>query len=179
MPMVFGCVDGARELEGGNDHIEPTLGTPSRAAFEGGHFTAVAHYGRKAAWRDPAGNAWAVFGERGLSSPIHGADEELPFRLDEHRKLVLAPEARGVVSVFDSTSRKLTLACDWLNYFPVYYWHSGRRFLFGSHLKSLARLTGATFDFAGIVEFLRSNWCLNGRTVFDGIRRILPGQVVE
>ena len=117
-----------------------------------------------------------MLGERVLSSSA-GSDDEHPFRLDDRRNLVLSPEARGVVAVFDPTNRKLTIASDWLNYFPVYYWHSSRAFLFGSHLKQLSRLTGAAGDPAGIVEFLRANWCLNGRTVFEGIRRDSPRTV--
>ena len=88
------------------------------------------------------------------------------------------PGARGVVAMFDSHRKRLTIGTDPLNYFPVYYRESAGTFVFGTNLRTLIRTTGAAPDHAGIVEFLRKNWCLNGRTVAAGIQRILPGQKV-
>ena len=69
MPTVFGCVNAAEGIEGAlNSHIEQTPILPAYATFGGGYFAAIAHGGRKAAWLDQEGNAWAVFGERVLSS---------------------------------------------------------------------------------------------------------------
>ena len=179
MPLLFGCVSGP---DGADVRFQPQLrthdGNLPRITFGDGWFTATCHGERAATWLDSEGNAWAVFGERMLSSRRPDTKAPGVLRLDDHR-LTLSPDARGVVAVFDSLARKLTLTCDPLNYFPVYYWHAPGTFLFGSHLKALSRVVDAKQDPTGIVQFLRENWCLNGRTVFTGIKRILPGQLIE
>jgi hypothetical protein len=180
MPRLFGCLNGPDDAslrftaQVGIRHADLT-----RTTFAEGWFAAATHGGRHATWIDHDGNAWAVFGERMLAPEAPGTDGIRPYSLDSARRLTLSPHARGVVAVFDPTHRKLTLACDPLNYFPVYYWHKPGRFLFSSHLKTLSRVVNARVDPAGTMEFLRANWCLNGRTVFEGIHKLLPGQAIE
>lgn len=177
MPLVFGCVNGPEGAASTlRHHLSASHGDPAWTTFPGGWFAASAHGGRQATWTDAQGHAWAVLGERVMS----GSGEQGPLccGLDARGQLTLAPHARGVVAVFDRTRGALTVSCDPLNYFPAYYRHAQRSFQFGSHLWALSRFTEATPDPVGITEFLRGNWCLNGRTVFAGIRKLLPGQAV-
>ena len=177
MPLMFGCVNGTKESEGRfRAHITETHRNPTWTTFSGGWFAASAHGGRTATWSDQRGHAWAIFGERGLSAPAERGDSDRCAALDDHGHLVLSSGARGVVAVFDTHRRRLTIGTDPLNSFPVYYRHSAGTFVFGTNLRVLSRITGAAPDYAGIVEFLRNNWCLDGRTVVADIRRILPGQ---
>ena len=177
MPLMFGCVNGTDESEGRlGDYIASAHADTTRTTFPGGWFAASAHGGRTATWIDESGTAWAVFGERRLSATA-GKDGRC-YAQDEHGHLVLSSGARGVVAMFDPRRKRLTIGTDPLNYFPVYYRESAGTFVFGTNLRTLVRTTGAAPDHAGIVQFLRKNWCLNGRTVAAGIQRILPGQKV-
>jgi hypothetical protein len=179
LPLLFGCVNGAEENdERFRAHSAAAQGDTTRTTFPGGWFAASAHGGRRATWTDQRGLAWAVLGERGLSAPTDGSEGGRRYALDDRGQLALSSGARGVVAVFDTSRRRLTIGTDPLNYFPVYYRHSGGAFTFGSNLSVLSRITGAAPDYTGVVEFLRKNWCLNGRTVVADIRRILPGQTV-
>jgi hypothetical protein len=179
MPMIFGCVNGPEETESTlRSHVTPAHGRPSWTRFAGGWFAATAHGGRAATWQDAEGRAWAVFGERRLSAAAT-EDDDRGYGLDVRGDLALSRHARGVVACFDAHRRRLIVRCDPLNYFPLFYEHSRGALLFGSHLWALSRVAGAAPDHTGMMEFMRGNWCLNGRTLFSGIRKLLPGQTLS
>lgn len=179
MPVMFGCVNGPEGTDNRlRSRLDLTHGRLSWTTIAGGWFAASTHGDRRATWTDEKGDAWTVYGERVLSEAPPEGNAGRCFGLTAEGHLTLAPQARGVVAVFDAARRRLTVTCDPLNYFPTYYHHANGALLFGSHLLALSRVTGATADHAGVVEFLRGNWCLNGRTIFAGIRRLLPGQTM-
>jgi asparagine synthetase B (glutamine-hydrolysing) len=178
MPLLFGCVNGSNDaaeqlrsqLIAGRERLETI-------AFAGGWIAASGHGTHIVTGGDGEGRTWGLFGEPGLR-PLDGNGSSTHFQQRPTGELMLSPNARGVLAVFDEPRRRMTIACDAMNYFPVYYWQQGGQFLFGSNLKAVVRLTRAGPDHAGIAELLRSNWCLNGRTVAAGIRKILPGQQI-
>jgi hypothetical protein len=70
------------------------------------------------------------------------------------------------------------VAADWTGAFPLYYWSGATGFLFSSHLRPLARALLAEPDLAGVIQYLRRGYTINGRSLFEGIRRLVPGEKV-
>jgi hypothetical protein len=61
--------------------------------------------------------------------------------------------------------------------FPLYYAKSGDSYLFASQVRPLARmLRHAELDHHGILQFLGEGYNFAGRTVFQNVKRFLPGQ---
>lgn len=71
------------------------------------------------------------------------------------------------------------VAADWTGAFPLYYWSGAAGFLFSSHLRPLARALSAGPDLPGVIQYLRRGYTINGRSLFEGIRRLVPGEQVS
>ena len=71
------------------------------------------------------------------------------------------------------------LATEWTGSFPLYYVVVDGGLLFSSRLRPLARIAGASLDLVGILEVLERYSTLAGRTHFEEIRRLLPGQILR
>jgi hypothetical protein len=107
---------------------------------------------------------------------IHRASPTL-FRVHAGR-LELNSACKGNVALIDARSGTCYLAAEWTGTFPLYYIQRDGAFVFSSHLRPLARVFNAMPDSVGIVEFLGRGYMLSGRTYYQGIRRILPGQAI-
>lgn len=171
MPCLFGVVGPAAGAGQRLEHaLARTFGPLDVVSLPCGRIGGHAHTPGRAVRQVPDGRVVGVFGERDLyavDAPLVAADGGA---------LQITPEARGNACAFDPKTNTVTLAADWLTFFPLYYAQTGETFLFSSHLKPLAHAVEASIDPAGLMQILTLNWGLQGRTVFTGIRRLLAGQ---
>ena len=91
-----------------------------------------------------------------------------------------ACEGMFALSVWDRTRHELHLVRDRLGEKPLYYGWVGGHFAFASELKALRCLPGFTveLDRGSIAMFLRHNCIPAPRTIYRGIAKLEPGQVV-
>lgn len=82
----------------------------------------------------------------------------------------------GNVALLNSIKKTVHLAVDLTGTFPLYYASLSGGLIFGSLLRPLAHLTGARRDDIAVLEFLRQAYTVGGKTVYQGIQRLLPGQ---
>jgi hypothetical protein len=90
----------------------------------------------------------------------------------------LATRSTGNIAVIDNASGTVCLGVDATGTFPLYYAAVGGGLVFSSLLRPLARAIGATRDDVATLEFLRQGYIVGGKTVFQGIQRLLPGQTL-
>lgn len=84
-------------------------------------------------------------------------------------------------ALWDRHSRELTLVRDRLGVKPLYYVHAGDGTLaFASEIKALTAggLVRAEPDYAALVEYLTNGATYGEETIFAGVRRLLPGQLL-
>jgi asparagine synthase (glutamine-hydrolysing) len=90
---------------------------------------------------------------------------------------------RGMFSfvIWDRDSKKLFCARDRLGIKPFYYWADGRLFAFASEIKALLQHPDISPSFAEEIlpEYLSFGYLSEGRTLFRGIRQLLPGHILE
>ncbi|NOT40910.1 MAG: asparagine synthase (glutamine-hydrolyzing) [Alphaproteobacteria bacterium] len=85
------------------------------------------------------------------------------------------------LALWDRDQRMLSLACDRFGEKPLYYGRSGRTFLFGSELKSLA----AHPDWAGEIDrdvlalFTQFSYVPAPYSIYRNIRKLEPGTIVS
>jgi asparagine synthase (glutamine-hydrolysing) len=90
---------------------------------------------------------------------------------------------RGMFSfaIWDKQARALFCARDRLGIKPFYYWYDGQAFAFASEIKALlvhpAVRTG--FDPAVLPEYLAFGYLSGERTMFRGIRKLMPGHTMK
>lgn len=121
-----------------------------------------------------------VDGEHSLYTLLNSPSPK-PVALDyqiEGNLLRIGPRHRGNLAVLDPHARTLHLAVDWSGTFPLYVAPHDGGLVFSSHLRPLARAIGARVDKLAVLEFLQKGYTYAGRTIFEGVRRLLPGQAV-
>lgn len=89
------------------------------------------------------------------------------------------PRLNGMFAfgLWDQRQQRLIAARDHLGIKPFYYYHDGEVFLFASEIKALLehpRLR-PELDGQALQDYLDLQYCLGDRTLFKGIRRLLPG----
>jgi asparagine synthase (glutamine-hydrolysing) len=86
---------------------------------------------------------------------------------------------RGMFSfaLWDKNAQVLFCARDRLGIKPFYYYWDGRLFLFGSEIKALLAhpAVSAWFEEAALPEYLASGYLTGERTMFQNIRKLMPG----
>ena len=89
-------------------------------------------------------------------------------------------EGMFAAALWDRRSRDLHLVRDRFGEKPLYYAMVGDIFAFGSELKALSQLPGfeADVDRAAVTEYLRYNCIPAPRTIWRGVRKLLPGHLV-
>jgi|RhiMetStandDraft_8_1073273.scaffolds.fasta_scaffold00311_2 asparagine synthetase B (glutamine-hydrolysing) len=90
--------------------------------------------------------------------------------------LALTATCKGNVVAVDPQEGLWHMAVEWTGSFPLYYTHLPSGLLFCSRLKPLARILGASPDVIAIRELLHGNCMLAGRSFFQGMHRLMPGQ---
>jgi asparagine synthase (glutamine-hydrolysing) len=81
-------------------------------------------------------------------------------------------------AIWDTRKQRLFAARDRLGIKPFYWTMNGGRFGFASEPKALLAggLVKAKVDEASLEQYLNFQFCLGDRTLFDGIKRLEPGQ---
>lgn len=82
------------------------------------------------------------------------------------------------LAIFDEDAQTLFIARDRIGKKPLYYSHDGTTFLFGSEAKAV--VAGRTdrewpLDPDALNEYLTFGYILRDRSIFAGLRRLLPG----
>lgn len=101
--------------------------------------------------------------------PFSIVNDEFQLSKDSHGNIVACHPERGL----------WYLACEWSGTFPLYYAATDSGLLFSSLLRPLARTLSSSPDEVGIFGFLLNGYNAAGRTFFEGIRRLLPGQILR
>ncbi|HEX5716565.1 MAG TPA: asparagine synthase (glutamine-hydrolyzing) [Thermoanaerobaculia bacterium] len=141
--------------------------------------------------------AWIVFnGEiynhqelrRGLIERGHrfrtGSDTESILHLYEEKGERVVDDLRGMFAfaIWDSRRRKLLLARDRFGQKPLFWRFDGKRFLFGSEIKSiLAGIGGGPhpeIDLRSLDEYLTLRFISSPRTMFAGIQKLPPAHLL-
>ena len=84
-------------------------------------------------------------------------------------------------AIWDRRERRLFIARDRLGIKPLYYWFDGKKFIFGSEIKTVLAYPGirAEFNAATLSEYLAFGYLAGEETMFRGIRKLLPGHTLE
>jgi hypothetical protein len=124
---------------------------------------------------------FAIDGELGLyhdaRSYVSNSTPEL-FHLVKDG-LVLTERCKGNVALVEQNPSRWCIASEWTGTFPLYYFHGRGQLLFCSRLRPLARAVGVGVDTIGVGESLVKGFTCAGRTLYQNIRRLLPGQSLE
>jgi asparagine synthase (glutamine-hydrolysing) len=80
--------------------------------------------------------------------------------------------------LYDSRSQQLMAARDHFGIKPLYYYADPSRLLFASEIKALLRhpAVRAEVDLDSLRDYITFQFVLGDRTLFQGIRKLLPGQ---
>ena len=110
----------------------------------------------------------------------HG-DTEVIAHLYEDRgeEVVAALDGMFALAIWDARTRRLLLARDHFGKKPLYYWHDGRRLVFGSEIKALLA-AGVPAEMAeeNLGEYLAFGYVPTPRTLFRGIHKLPPASLV-
>ncbi len=84
-------------------------------------------------------------------------------------------------AIWDRRDRKLFVARDRLGIKPLYYLYDGKKFLFGSEIKTILTYPGvkAEFNPATLAEYLSFGYISREQSMFRGIKKLLPGHTLE
>jgi asparagine synthase (glutamine-hydrolysing) len=84
------------------------------------------------------------------------------------------------IALYDKTRKRLILGRDRLGIKPLYYNCNGSGFTFASEIKALLPLLDQKpgIDPVGLVGYLQNQFSTGATTVFEGIKRVLPGEVL-
>ena len=103
-------------------------------------------------------------------------NSDLLTRTDD--SIALGKRFLGNLALADNHKGILYLAADWTGAFPLFYAKCNGGLLFGSLMQPIAAALGPQKDFLGMYEFLRYGYTLAGRTLFENVNRVLPGQLI-
>jgi asparagine synthase (glutamine-hydrolysing) len=83
-------------------------------------------------------------------------------------------------AIWDQPRRRLFCARDRLGIKPFYYFWNGRLFVFGSEIKALLEhpAISPAFEDTLLAEYLAFGYVSEERTLFSGIRRLMPGHTL-
>jgi asparagine synthase (glutamine-hydrolysing) len=83
-------------------------------------------------------------------------------------------------AIWDSEKRTLFCARDRLGIKPFYYYFDGRLFVFASEIKAILEhpALSARFESALLPEYLSFGYLSGERTLFQGIRKLMPGHTL-
>lgn len=109
------------------------------------------------------------------------SDTETILHLYEERGERVVDDLRGMFgfAIWDSRRRKLLLARDRFGQKPMFWKFDGKRFLFGSEIKSILAVTGAgEIDLRSLDEYLTLRFISSPRTMFAGIHKLPPAHIL-
>lgn len=110
------------------------------------------------------------------------SDTEVVLQLYLEYGIEFLPKLNGIfaLAIFDGRIDSLFVARDALGVKPIYYFATEKTFSFSSEIKSLMELmqNGVSEDFAAIQRYLTFLWCPGDGTAADGVKKVLPGEVL-
>jgi asparagine synthase (glutamine-hydrolysing) len=142
------------------------------------------------------GSVWIVFnGEiynhlelrKGLEARGHRyrtrCDTETILHLyeEEGDKVVESLHGMFAFAIWDRNTKKLLLARDRLGIKPLYYACTPRELVFGSEIKAVlaSGAVAGKFNETALPELLSSGFLSSQETMFVGVRKLLPGHILE
>ena len=80
-------------------------------------------------------------------------------------------------ALWDKTKKRLFAARDRLGIKPFYYYFDETKFIFASEIKAILKHPDikAEPNWNGILDYLTFQFCLGDKTLFNGIKKLLPG----
>lgn len=83
-------------------------------------------------------------------------------------------------ALYDRQERRLILARDRLGIKPLFFFHDSKRLVFASEIKALLPVfnTVPEINPTAFVQFLQIQFSTGRQTIFNGIERLLPGEVM-
>jgi asparagine synthase (glutamine-hydrolysing) len=135
-----------------------------------------------------------IYNHGDLRRDLLAADPTLRFRgHSDTEEMLAAFEAWGVratverlngmfaFALYDRQDRRLYLCRDRLGEKPLYFGRAGTALLFGSELKALRRHPRwrGGIDLAAAQDYFRYGYVTGGRSIHEGIGKVLPGQLVS
>jgi asparagine synthase (glutamine-hydrolysing) len=118
----------------------------------------------------------------GLASFRTTSDTEVILRSYERKGAACVNDLRGMFAfaLWDEKRRALFCARDRFGIKPFYYTLVDGVFFFASEVKALLPfLTDVATDVEGLKDYLTFQFCLDGKTLFKGVRELPPGHVLE
>lgn len=83
-------------------------------------------------------------------------------------------------AIHDEAAQTLFLARDRVGKKPLYWWHRGSTFLFGSEAKAVVAATGSReLDPESVNHYFAFGCMPRDRSIFSGLRRLLPGHTLS
>ncbi|HIH44343.1 MAG TPA: asparagine synthase (glutamine-hydrolyzing) [Candidatus Methanoperedenaceae archaeon] len=80
-------------------------------------------------------------------------------------------------AIWDTRKRRIFAARDRLGIKPFYYFSDGSHFIFSSEIKAILKHPAVRRepDHEAIIDYLTFQFCLGDKTLFNGIKKLLPG----
>jgi len=181
MPGIFGAVGYSPEVcEKLRQQFEEPWGSSESVTLAGGILGGHAFSPHTALHRLSKSLTFAVDGEISIYTTAESAPSQpgMLFRLSSDL-LTLGPSCKGNLALVDPHSGFWFLAAEWSGTFPLYYLVTDQGLIFCSRQKPLAHLCGSRPDPLGVVESVCFNYTLAGRTFFQNLRRLRPGEVLS
>ena len=144
---------------------------------------------------DPSGETWLVYNgeiynfrelraslEREGASFRSSGDSEVLLHAYRRRGVSFLRELNGMfaLALYDKPRGRLLLARDPFGIKPLYYHEAGGRFVFASEIKALLRHdVPRRLHRPAVAEFLTFRFNNGPQTLFEGVRKLLPGSYLE
>ncbi|HEU4877844.1 MAG TPA: asparagine synthase (glutamine-hydrolyzing) [Gemmatimonadaceae bacterium] len=83
--------------------------------------------------------------------------------------------------IYDKSRRTLTLVRDQFGVKPLYYWKSGDAICISSMIRTILENAPVerSLDYAALSEYARYQFTFGDKTFIQGVRKVLPGHIVE
>lgn len=111
------------------------------------------------------------------------SDTEVLLRMFQRDGAACLSKLNGMFAfaVWDGLEHRLFMARDHFGIKPLYYTWDGRTLAFASEIKALVRagLVRPALDLSGFSDYLALQFVLDDRTLFSGVRKLLPGHALE
>lgn len=84
-------------------------------------------------------------------------------------------------AIYDTQEQSLFLSVDHFGIKPLYYSETKEGFVFASEIKSLLKHPeiAARVNSGALYEYVTFQFCLNDRTLFEGVRKVEPGSFLK
>ncbi len=134
---------------------------PGSAVHDGGNGLLIAIDGEASLYSTAQAH---ISGTRSLFTQVNGHIEP-------------TQDCKGNIAVL--CRHTCVLFCEWSGTFPLYYVVLPAGLAFCSRQRPLAKVLDLPPDPIGCIEYLKYGYTLRDRTQFRGLRRLLPGQLLE